>query len=69
MVGARIIFLRHEDFRQTVQVAIIRRVCVHKYLRGNDAMFLQHRYEHLRVDDRASVEQFHGGNYPRKPQF
>jgi hypothetical protein len=38
-------------------------------LRGNDAMFLQHRYEHLRVDDRASVEQFHGGNYPRKPQF
>lgn len=28
----------------------------------HDAMFLQHQHEHLGVDDRASVKQFHAGN-------
>jgi hypothetical protein len=29
-------------------------------LRGDDAVLVEHGHEHLGVDERAGVEQFHG---------
>jgi hypothetical protein len=60
--GAGKIGFRHEDLRGTAQIAVIRRGGIHERLRGGDAMFLQHHHQHLRVDDRAGVKQFHAGN-------
>jgi hypothetical protein len=31
-------------------------------LRGGDAVLVEHGDEHLGIDDRAGVEQFHAGN-------
>ena len=59
LVGAGIIRLRHEDFREPVQVAVVGRAGIGKLLRGDDAVFVEHRHEHLGVDDRAGVEKFH----------
>jgi len=62
LVGAGEIGFRHEDLRGAAQIAVVRRGGVCERLRGGDAMFLQHHHEHLGVDDRAGVKQFHAGN-------
>lgn len=62
LVGAGVIRFRHEDLRGTAQIAVVRRGGIHELLRGGDAMFLQHHHEHLGVDDRAGVKQFHAEN-------
>ncbi len=60
--GAIVVVFRHEDSRGAVQVAVVGQRGVHEILRGGDAMFVEHRDEHLGVDDRAGVKQFHAGN-------
>ena len=47
--------------RGAAQIAVVRRGGANERLRGGDAMFLQHHHEHLGVDDRAGVKQFHAG--------
>ena len=61
-MGAVVIGFRHEDLGGAAQIAVVRRGGVHERLCGSDAMFLQHHHEHLGVDDRAGVKQFHAGN-------
>lgn len=62
LVGAVVIGFRHEDVGGAAQIAVVRRGGVHERLRGGDAMFVQHHHEHLGVDDRAGVKQFHAAN-------
>jgi hypothetical protein len=38
-------------------------------LRGGDAVLLQHCYEHLGVDHRAGVKEFHEASLARIPQI
>jgi len=59
LVGAVVIGFRHEDPGGAAQIAVVRRGGIHERLRGGDAMFLQHHHEHLGIDDRAGVKQFH----------
>ena len=62
LVGAVVIGFRHEDLGGAVQVAVVRRGGIHERLRGGDAVLFEHHHEHLGVDDRAGVEQFHAEN-------
>jgi len=62
LVGAVVIGFRHGDLGGAAQIAVVRRCGIHERLRGGDVMFLQHHHEHLGVDDRAGVKQFHAGN-------
>ena len=62
LVGAGKIRLRHEDLGGAVQVAVVRRGGVHEILRGGDAVFFKHHHEHVGVDERAGVKQFHVGS-------
>jgi hypothetical protein len=62
LVGAVVVGFRHEDLGGAAQIAVVRRGGVHKRLRGGNAMFLQHHHEHLGVNHRAGVKQFHAGN-------
>ena len=48
--------------REPAQIAIVRCGGINKFLRGADAVFLQHHHKQLRVDHRAGVEKFHGKN-------
>ena len=59
LMGAVVVGFGHENFRQSIQVAILGQAGVHEFLRGNDAVFLEHHYEHLGVHDRAGVEKLH----------
>jgi hypothetical protein len=59
LMGAVVIGFRHEDLGGAIEVAIVRHGRVHEILRGGDAMFFEHRHEHLGVDDGAGVKQFH----------
>ena len=59
LISAVVIGFRHEDFGRAVQVAVIGRAGVHEFLRGSDAVFLEHDDKHLRVHDRAGVEKLH----------
>lgn len=61
LISAIVIRVGHEDFCQAVQVAVVGRAGVHEFLRGADAMFLEHDDEHLGVHDRAGVEKLHLG--------
>ena len=61
-VGAVIIGFRHEDLGATAQIAVVGRGGVNERLRGGDAVLVEHGDEHLGVDDRAGVKQFHAGN-------
>ena len=62
LVGAVVIGFRNEDLGGAAQIAVVRQRGVHEILRGGDAVFFQHHDEHLGVDDRAGVKQFHAGN-------
>jgi hypothetical protein len=62
LAGAFVIGFRHEDLGGTVQVAVVRRGGILERLRGGDAVLFEHHHEHLGVDDRAGVKQFHAEN-------
>ena len=59
LAGAVVIGVRHKDVGGAIQVAVVRRGGVGEFLRGGNAVPLQHRYEQFRFDDRAGEEQFH----------
>ena len=59
LMGAIVIGFGHEDFRRAIQVAIVGQAGVHEFLRGDDAVFLEHDDEHLGVHDGAGVEKLH----------
>ena len=59
--GAVVIGFWDEDLGGAAQIAVVRQRGVHEILRGGDAVFFQHHDEHLGVDDRAGVKQFHAG--------
>ena len=61
-VSAVVIGFWDKDCGGTVQIAVVRRGGVHECLRGGDAVLFQHHHEHLGVDDRAGVKDFHAGN-------
>jgi hypothetical protein len=58
---AVIIGFRDENLRGTAKIAVIRGGWIDKSLRGGDVVLLKHHDEHLGVDNRAGVEQFHFG--------
>ena len=58
LVGAVVIGFGNENFCGTVQVAVLGKARVHKFLRGDDAVFFEHHDEHLCIDDGAGVEKF-----------
>ena len=60
--GAVVIGHRHEDLGRAAQITVVRRGGIHEGLRGGDAMLFKHHYEHLGIDDRAGVKQFHAAN-------
>jgi len=60
--GPVVIGFRHENAGGTTQIAVVGRGGVSEFLRGGDAVLLEHRHEHLGVDDRAGVKQFHARN-------
>ena len=60
LVRAGKIGFGHEDLGWAVEVvAVVGRGGVHETLGGGDAVFFEHHDEHLGVDDRAGVKQFH----------
>jgi len=59
---AVVVGFRHVDLGGAVQIAVGRQDRIHERLHGGDAVPLQHGHEHLGVDDRAGVKQFHTGN-------
>lgn len=62
LVGAWVIRFRDEDLAGAVQVAIVWRGGIHEVLRGSDAVFFEHHHQHIGVDERAGVKQFHAGS-------
>lgn len=59
-IGAVIVGFRYEDLGGTTQIAIVRQSGIDEGLRGGDAMLVEHHDQHLGIDERAGVEQFHG---------
>ena len=57
-----IIRLAHEHLRRSVQVTVVRLGWIHEFLRGDNAVLLEHHDEHLGVNDRAGVEELHDGD-------
>ena len=58
-MGTIIIGFGNEHFREAIQVAVVGQRGVNEFLRGYDAMLLEHHEEHLGVDDRPGVEKLH----------
>ena len=59
LVSTVVIRSRHKNARGPIQITIVRRGGIHKFLRGRDAMFFEHHHEHLCIDDGTGVKQFH----------
>lgn len=64
---AVIVRFRHEDPGGPAQITVVRRRGIDERLRSGDAVFIEHQHEHLRVDDRAGIEKFHGWSLTRIP--
>jgi hypothetical protein len=62
LVGAVVIGVGDEDFGGAVQVAVVGEAGVDEFLRGVDAVFLEHDDQHLGVHDGAGVEKLHADN-------
>ena len=54
-----VVGFRDQDLGQSVQISVVGQACVDEFLRGRNPMLLQHHNEHLGVDHRACVKQFH----------
>ena len=59
LMRAVVIGFGHEDFGRAIQVAVVGQAGVHEFLRGDDAVLLEHDDEHLRVHHGAGVEKLH----------
>jgi len=57
-----IIRFGYEHLGRSVQVSVVRLGWINKFLRRDDAVFLEHHDEHLGIDNRAGVEKFHFRN-------
>lgn len=56
---AIIICLRDKHLGRPIQIPIIRLTGIHKLLRRDDAVLLEHHHQHLRIDNRPGIKQFH----------
>ena len=54
-----IIRFRHEHARGTIQVAVIRRGWILKFLRGGNPMLLQHEHQQFCFNHRPGEKKFH----------
>jgi hypothetical protein len=61
LMGAVVIGFGHKNFGRAIQVAVVGRGGIDEFLRGDDAVFLEHDHEHLGVHDGAGVEKLHAG--------
>lgn len=62
LMRAVVVGCGHEHLGEPVQVAVIGRLGIHKFLRRGDAVFFQHHHQHLGVDHRTGIKKFHREN-------
>jgi hypothetical protein len=63
LMGAIVIGFGDEDFREAIQIAIVRQAGVHKFLGADDTVLLEHDDKHLGVHDGTSVEELHAWEF------
>jgi hypothetical protein len=60
--GTVMVGFRYENLNGTAQITVVGQGGINKRLPGGDAVLVEHYDEHLGIDDRAGIEQFHAGN-------